>query len=199
LFQLHLAWVPGHRGVPGNEQADELAKHAATGQSTPLHLPLKLLQHLPLSQSAVKMQLKRDTTNSWIQQWKASKYRRRIQQFDPTPPGRQVQHIYQGLSQPAGSLLTQLRSGHVGLNPYLARIKLVDSPLCPHCTTLETVEHYLLGCRKYTQEWHQLCIAIGRHQGNLDRRSLLATPKHFSALLTYIETTRCSKTYTDEF
>jgi ribonuclease HI len=198
-FQLRLVWVPGHRGVPGNEHADELAKQAAAGQSTPLHFPLKLLDKLPTSLSAVKMQLKRDTADSWTQQWKESKHGQRIQQFDPTPPGRRVQRIYQGLSRPAGSLLTQLRSGHVGLNPYLARIRLVDSPLCPHCTTLETVEHYLLGCRKYTHERHQLRIAIGRRQGHLDRRSLLATPKHFKALLTYIGTTRRFNTYADEF
>jgi ribonuclease HI len=197
-FRLHLAWVPGHAGVAGNERADELAKAASEGATTLLHTPVPLLNNLPLSQSAVKMQIKLSALASWRAQWLSSKHGRRLRQFDSTPPGNQTQLLYRGLSRPAGSLLTQLRSGHVGLNQHLSRIKLVDSPKCPNCDTRETVEHYLLGCRRYTQARHELQIAIGRHHGQLNRRTLLATPQHTKALITYIASTGRFKTYTDE-
>ena len=145
------------------------------------------------------MSIKQLTQRTWTVQWQNSKYGKRLQQFDPTPPGRKTQRLYKSLSRPAGSLLTQLRSSHVGLNPYLARARLVDSPLCPHCNTRETVEHFLLGCRKYTHERHELRLAIGRRHGALNRRTLLATPKHFNALFLFIKQTKRFKTYTDEF
>ncbi|KAF8518121.1 hypothetical protein BU17DRAFT_48960, partial [Hysterangium stoloniferum] len=49
-------------------------------------------------------------------------------------------------------ILTQLRMGFVGLNEYLSQIGVVTSPLCPKCHTPETVEHYLLQCRRFLTE-----------------------------------------------
>ncbi|KAJ6481112.1 hypothetical protein C8R45DRAFT_801069, partial [Mycena sanguinolenta] len=45
--------------------------------------------------------------------------------------------------------LTQLRTGHIGLNAYLHRFKLAPSPLCQHCTVPESVPHFLLICPAY--------------------------------------------------
>ncbi|KAI0780361.1 hypothetical protein BD413DRAFT_457113, partial [Trametes elegans] len=53
--------------------------------------------------------------------------------IDSTPPSLAVHKLYQGLSRQQCSILSQLRSGHVGLNAYLARIHAVDSPLCQSC------------------------------------------------------------------
>ncbi|KAJ7750411.1 hypothetical protein DFH07DRAFT_746096, partial [Mycena maculata] len=45
---------------------------------------------------------------------------------------------------------TQLRTGHVGLNALLHRIKVVD--LCLKWGVPETVPHYLLVCRRYVSQ-----------------------------------------------
>lgn len=198
-FQLQLVWVPGHMGIEGNEMADSLAKDASTGTTTLLHCPIRQLSALPHSQAAARATFKKEVGSRWTTQWNASKHGKRITKFDPTPPGKRVTRMYRGLSRPHGSILTQLRSGHVGLNKYLARIKAVDSPLCTHCQTTETVEHFLLGCRRFTNERHDLRKNVGRqHRGPLDRRTLLATPKHLPALFRYIEDTGRFQAYTAE-
>jgi hypothetical protein len=73
-----------------------------------LHVPLLLLDNLPQSQAAVKMQIKLSATTSWRERWQSSKHGRRLRQFDATAPGLRTQQLYRGLSRPAGSLFTQL-------------------------------------------------------------------------------------------
>ncbi|OSC98383.1 hypothetical protein PYCCODRAFT_1335524, partial [Trametes coccinea BRFM310] len=71
---------------------------------------------------------------------------------DDAPPSLDVHKLYRGLNRQQCSVLTQLRSGHVGLNAYLARIRAIDSPLCLTCNTPETVSHYLFTCKRYSEQ-----------------------------------------------
>ncbi|KAI0661447.1 hypothetical protein C8Q70DRAFT_898000, partial [Cubamyces menziesii] len=82
--------------------------------------------------------------------------------------------------------LTQLRSGHIALNAYLARIRAVDSPLCSHCGIPETVSHYLFTCRRYAPQRHRLRQAIN---GPLSLRSVLSSTDARTAVLDYVAAT----------
>ncbi|KAL1657429.1 hypothetical protein GGF50DRAFT_36003, partial [Schizophyllum commune] len=83
--------------------------------------------------------------------------------------------------------VTQLRSGHVGLNGYLARVKAVDSRMCSTCRVPETVEHFLLHCRRFQGARHRLRLAMGRVP--LKLTTLLGDPKFRTPLLTFIRDT----------
>ncbi|KJR80636.1 uncharacterized protein SPSK_10973 [Sporothrix schenckii 1099-18] len=57
-----------------------------------------------------------------------------------------VRRRHFGLTKAESSLLTQIRSGHIGLKAYLFRKETVDSPEC-HCGGgEETAAHVLLDC-----------------------------------------------------
>ncbi|KIJ25198.1 hypothetical protein M422DRAFT_108546, partial [Sphaerobolus stellatus SS14] len=71
---------------------------------------------------------------------------------DKRPPSRHVLKFYKDLPRRSCSIITQLRTGFIGLNSYLYKVKAVDSPKCPHCQVTESVTHFLLHCRRYIQQ-----------------------------------------------
>ncbi|KAJ7727140.1 hypothetical protein DFH07DRAFT_722189, partial [Mycena maculata] len=72
--------------------------------------------------------------------------------IDKSPPTARVLNLYKDRSRAEASIITQLRTGHVGLNAPLHCIKVVDSPMCTRCGVPETVSHYLLVCRRFITE-----------------------------------------------
>jgi|SRR5882724_6617831 len=58
----------------------------------------------------------------------------------------------------ATSILTQLQTGHIVLHIF----KATKSVLWPHCQKLESVSHYLLFCKKFTDACHQLRFKVGK-------------------------------------
>ncbi|KAJ7704951.1 hypothetical protein B0H17DRAFT_864088, partial [Mycena rosella] len=83
--------------------------------------------------------------------------------------------------------ITQMRTGHVGLNAYLARFGAVDSSLCLACREPETVTHFLLTCRRFTGQRDVLRRALyADNRQPLNKRSLLGKCKNKGALLAYV-------------
>ncbi|KAJ7117765.1 hypothetical protein C8R44DRAFT_626919 [Mycena epipterygia] len=84
-----------------------------------------------------------------------------------------------------------MRTGHVGLNAYLARFGAVDSALCQCCREPETVNHYLLACRRFTAERDVLRRALFADERQpLSKKSLLGKPSNKTLLLAYVAATK---------
>ncbi|KAK7063814.1 hypothetical protein R3P38DRAFT_2491623 [Favolaschia claudopus] len=189
-FDLQIGWVPGHQGVEGNEVVDEAAKEAAQGQFSELPTKLHILHDLPSSVAALKAGRKHAIARSWASIWQESRAGQRIAAFDKTPPGRRTLRWYEDLHRGSCSIITQLRTGHIGLNAYLARFGAVDSPKCHTCGEPETVRHYLLTCRRFSKERDDLRHALhssGRQK--LDIKTLLGRPKNKHHLLKFVSAT----------
>ncbi|KZV79509.1 hypothetical protein EXIGLDRAFT_631840, partial [Exidia glandulosa HHB12029] len=91
--------------------------------------------------------------------------------------------------------LTQLRTGHIGLRGFLARIKVEPSAVCSACHVPETVEHYLLHCARFVRPRHTLRKHLKKP---LTIPILLNTPASLPALLRYIHSTERFPDYMDE-
>ncbi|KAJ7661003.1 hypothetical protein B0H17DRAFT_880638, partial [Mycena rosella] len=77
---------------------------------------------------------------------------RRLALFDDPKPSSAVARMYDDLSRPQCSILTQLRTAHIGLNVFLYRFHLAPSPDCPLCLVPESVPHFLLTCPRFCRQ-----------------------------------------------
>ena len=110
------------------------------------HSPLKscrIQQIKKLTQSQAKGRWKRNKTsaNHLRRILINEKARRGPKLYNPIP------------NRKSSARLVQLRTGHCGLNKYLHRFGIRDSPYCECGHGIkETVEHYILECPRFKEE-----------------------------------------------
>lgn len=150
-IRITLRWVPGHADVPGNEAADEAAKDAAGGLTSPLaRLPKELRHTLPLSVSRARQNFAQELNHRASSRWRGSRRGRRLAEIDRGLPSRKYAERISVLPRRHANLLLQLRTGHVPLQTYFERIGKALTTTCPTCREApETVQHYLLNCPTY--------------------------------------------------
>ncbi|KAJ6498766.1 hypothetical protein C8R45DRAFT_821259 [Mycena sanguinolenta] len=95
--------------------------------------------------------------------------------------------MYSALSRPQCSILTQLRTAHIGLNAFLHRFKLAPSPLCPHCPASESVHHFLLACPAHRAHRLRLITRLGT--ARLSLRALLSSKADPAPVLAFVRDT----------
>jgi len=84
--EIHLHWIVGHEGVPGNELVDEHAKQAATGESSLLsHLPTLLRKTIPPNPVALRQEHNKQLKQQWKAHWSASPHYSRLQAYGMLP------------------------------------------------------------------------------------------------------------------
>jgi len=141
----------------------------------------------------IKSQAKRDHENEWKEGGPtAIKLQRMTRHRDV----RSGPRLYNLLERQAATTLAQLRTGHCGLNHYLHRFNLKESPYCKCGYGKETVEHYLMECRRYKEqrkEIHkEICGSLGKWRIKLER--LLGDPKVIKHTLKFVKETARFKT-----
>lgn len=94
-----------------------------------------------------------------------------------------------GLPRPLSTAIVQLRAGHSPLSGHLFWCKRAISPNCDLCGCPETVEHYLLICRRYNRPRASLATALKKTKQPLSLSSLLYNPATFPLTADYIRRT----------
>ena len=164
LCPVQIHWIPAHQGMEGNEVVDVAAKEA-TGWSEGATAPSEPSQQASIMVNLTapfKDTLTKGHTAKWNQDWTTGRNGTQHRRIAPSPDEKHLQ-TYRNVPKPLTSLVTQMRTGKIGLNAYLHRNKVpgFDSPKCDRCEGLEdqTVSHILLSCTAFTglrEEWRQV-------------------------------------------
>ena len=191
-YRLTVRWTTGHCGIVGNEKADEEAKSAAEGNSSPAtDIPRYIRKNIKKSISALKQEHNKKLNEDWKKEWQESERFKRFQAPDTVSPASKKYLTLisdHRLPKKMASLIFQLRVGHAPLNGYLHRFKRVESARCPACGgARETPEHFILHCPKYAHERWALLRHVKDRAPKME--AILSDPKIVIPLANYIDAT----------
>ena len=166
-IKITIQWIPSHVGVDGNEMADEIARAGHTNDH---------LIPAALDISDVKILVKRAQHTRWQRIYDVGKQNIHIGPIKPTIEKWPWSNTKRRLTETA---MVRLRIGHVGLNKHLHRFNMADSPLCEVCREQETVQHYLLTCRRYERQRIKLKTRLNKMNINdINHITLLGGSQH---------------------
>jgi ribonuclease HI len=176
---VHMAWIPAHVGVPGNEAADKLAKAGAT-PDRPHHVG-----HTVWGATGRKAAIDARIDAAWDAEWRAAKHGRALHRLQAAHSA-DVLKLHSGLRKAESAVLVQARTGKIWLAKHRFDIARAETPWCPRCwtdrvvRTAETVRHVLTECPSFDHLRGRLF-----RNGPQDVKALLADPARAKDVATF--------------
>lgn len=190
-IQVRLEWCPGHAGVKGGNDADRAARAASGGEELgTTFMPRKLAKFRPVkNRKTMKEDVKTRNIEVAREYWLKTKAGKKFNSKHPHVLAHTFLEKVRRLPRARSALFFQLTTGHAPLQDHLARLRVGDSRVCPHCGIApETVAHYVLRCRAFAVERHQHLTSLGLEYLNL--LFLLSSSSALSPLFNFIRATR---------
>ena len=145
--QVIISWIPAHRGYPGNEIADNLAKKGARmNQMGPTTI-------IPLADAVTALEIKELGNKMHQRYWDSHPHCRQTKMMLPKAKNKLWKQL---VKQPRKmmNLITQIYTGHATLKRHLNLMAIEDDGRCNQCNeenTEETVQHYLAECPAFSR------------------------------------------------
>ncbi|KFY11306.1 hypothetical protein V491_07268 [Pseudogymnoascus sp. VKM F-3775] len=151
---IEISWIPAHTGIEGNEAADLAAKEATGWRSNRREgaRPSAPPRQLYSLKTTLTTWINQTSASEWATDWANETKGRKSYEYNPIP-GIKALEPHRGAPKSLSSVITQLRTGKIGLNAYLhsRNVPGINSPNCGCGYRLQSIEHLLLHCRKYRQ------------------------------------------------
>jgi len=194
---IEIRWCPAHRGIAGNEKADEWAKIAAEEPDT---RGVEWLSYsgrtearpMPLPRSLVS--LKREISEKkWAEarQWAGGRTSKKKYRM---PDGQKPDGAVANSTKRLASRFYQLKTGHCLTGQYLNWTKRRLTPQCWWCRyRTQTRDHLLKECPEWKPQqktlWAEVKKATGRWKDRWKARDLLADVECSRAVLDFLSST----------
>jgi len=187
-------WVPDHRGIPGNEIADSLAKMATSDNRGP---DVGQVSHKTVSTCVSFADICQHLRAHYDHVWNA--------RYQSDPKGTSYKAIYPRrrkedlrLVQEDTATLFLLRTGHCKLHLYLFRLGLHPDGLCDVCKIPETVSHFLLICPKFRAQRETLLASLRNMGVNINIQDVLRHSDASRLVQLFVDETHRTIWSTDE-
>jgi ribonuclease HI len=184
LLSCRLSWVPGHKGIAGNERADKLAKQGVLCQSV-----------IGPTLTWARETANKKPVRKWRRAWAQEPHTNHAAVALRAPPSMRLQPIHRDFpgSRGAHARLNQAILGHAHIGAYYMRMNIPEPSECP-CgeARIQTREHIIQDCELFEAQRHLLHDV----DSTLSLSKLLGTKKGLLAMAAFLDKTSAfSKTH----
>ena len=137
--QIQFIWIPGHRGIYGNIQADKYAKEALT---------LDSITDIATEYTSIKASVRQATNQKWQRNWTDVTTATQLRRIKPKI---QVWTSANRSNRREEKVLTRLRLGHT-LYTHGHIYTKNNPPTCTRCHTPLTIQHIIIYCPNHRRQ-----------------------------------------------